>query len=147
MLQTTHVYLLNDKQQILLGLKKRSFGEGKWNGFGGKNIPGETIIQTALRELSEEACVERKPEDIEKAGVLHFFRIAHPEWNQDVHVFRGIYNGPFAETEEMRPQRRDTDSLPYVDMREDDCVRLPKLIAGERFDLNFSFDMEGNLIK
>lgn len=100
-----------------------------------------------MRELSEEAGIERRPEDVEKAGILHFFWRAHPEWNQDVHIFRGIYNGPFAETEEMRPQWRDTDRLPYTDMREDDRIRLPKLIAGEQFDLDFSFDREGNLIK
>jgi hypothetical protein len=37
MLQTTHVFLFNSKNQVLLGMKKRGFGEGKWNGFGGKN--------------------------------------------------------------------------------------------------------------
>ena len=31
----TLVYLL-DNDRILLGLKKRGIGEGKWNGFGGK---------------------------------------------------------------------------------------------------------------
>ncbi|HMS91425.1 MAG TPA: NUDIX domain-containing protein, partial [Candidatus Absconditabacterales bacterium] len=55
MLQTTHVYVFNSKGQILLGMKKRGFGMGNRNGFGGKNHEGETIIQTALRELSEEA--------------------------------------------------------------------------------------------
>lgn len=35
--------------EILLGLKKRGFGEGKWNGFGGKVEPGETIPQAAAR--------------------------------------------------------------------------------------------------
>lgn len=34
---------------ILLGLKKRGFGVGKWNGFGGKVEPGETIPQAAAR--------------------------------------------------------------------------------------------------
>lgn len=34
---------------ILLGLKKRGFGKGKWNGFGGKVEPGETITQGAMR--------------------------------------------------------------------------------------------------
>ena len=35
-------------------MKKRGFGEGKWNGFGGKVEEGETILQAALRELKEE---------------------------------------------------------------------------------------------
>lgn len=36
-------------REILLGMKKRGFGEGKWNGFGGKVEPNETILQGALR--------------------------------------------------------------------------------------------------
>lgn len=39
------------KPQILLGLKKRGFGEGKWNGFGGKVEFGESVIQAAIRLL------------------------------------------------------------------------------------------------
>ena len=40
----TLVYIRDD-ENILLGLKKRGFGTGKWNGFGGKVQPGETILQ------------------------------------------------------------------------------------------------------
>ena len=39
----------NQAGEILLGLKKRGFGVGKWNGFGGKVEPGETIPQAAAR--------------------------------------------------------------------------------------------------
>ena len=33
---------VNNKRQLLLGMKKRGFGVGKWNGFGGKFDAGET---------------------------------------------------------------------------------------------------------
>jgi hypothetical protein len=36
MRQTTLVFVFNEKNQILLAMKKRGFGEGKWNGAGGK---------------------------------------------------------------------------------------------------------------
>jgi 8-oxo-dGTP diphosphatase len=98
-----------------------------------------------LRELQEEADIILVPEQVQQAGVLHFFREAKPERNQDVHIFRGSYDGDFAETEEMRPQWRDTDKLPFEDMREDDVIWMPKLIAGEYFDLDFRFDREGKL--
>lgn len=40
--------------RVLLGMKKRGFGAGKWNGFGGKVQPGETIEQAAHRsELNQ----------------------------------------------------------------------------------------------
>ena len=41
--------LVRQGEFILLGLKKKGFGEGKWNGFGGKVEHGETICQAAIR--------------------------------------------------------------------------------------------------
>lgn len=43
---------------VLLGLKKRGFGTGKWNGFGGKVEANENIRQAAVREMKEEAGIE-----------------------------------------------------------------------------------------
>jgi hypothetical protein len=37
--------------KLLLGFKKRGFGAGLYNGFGGKVEPGETPAQAARREL------------------------------------------------------------------------------------------------
>ena len=45
---------LREGEKVLLGMKKRGFGEGKWNGFGGKVEAGETIIEAAAREVKEE---------------------------------------------------------------------------------------------
>jgi len=103
------------------------------------------MLQTALRELEEEAGIFLMPEQLTQVGMLHFFREAKPEWNQDVHIFRGNYDGEFVETEEMLPKRFDKDKLPFDDMREDDILRMPKLIAGEQFDLDSHFDKEGKL--
>lgn len=41
--------LLEKGSEILLGLKKRGFGKGLWNGFGGKVEPGEEIVDAATR--------------------------------------------------------------------------------------------------
>lgn len=41
--------LVTRNSEILLGLKKRGLGEGKWNGFGGKVEFGETVIRAAMR--------------------------------------------------------------------------------------------------
>ena len=35
---------LTKKDSVLLGMKKRSFAEGKWNGFGGKQNDTEKNI-------------------------------------------------------------------------------------------------------
>jgi len=41
--------LIRKEELLLLGMKKRGFGEGKWNGFGGKVNIGETVINAAVR--------------------------------------------------------------------------------------------------
>nr|CAD7569503.1 unnamed protein product [Timema californicum] len=42
--------IIRDGGNVLLGMKKRGFGKGKWNGFGGKVELGETIHQAAVRK-------------------------------------------------------------------------------------------------
>lgn len=37
--------------RVLLGMKKRGFGAGRWNGFGGKVQPGEAIEEAARRYI------------------------------------------------------------------------------------------------
>ncbi|XP_070218912.1 oxidized purine nucleoside triphosphate hydrolase isoform X1 [Bos mutus] len=41
--------LVLQPQRVLLGMKKRGFGAGRWNGFGGKVHEGETIEDGAKR--------------------------------------------------------------------------------------------------
>lgn len=59
--------------QVLLGEKKRGFGMGKWNGFGGKVDPGDaSIVAAAAREIQEEANVTVRERDLDPRGVLLF---------------------------------------------------------------------------
>lgn len=41
--------MIRNGNQFLLGLKKRGFGVGKWNGFGGKVDQNESIEDAAHR--------------------------------------------------------------------------------------------------
>ena len=41
--------LVVQPERVLLGMKKRGFGAGRWNGFGGKVEEGETIEDGAKR--------------------------------------------------------------------------------------------------
>lgn len=47
---TLTMILKND--EVLLGMKNRGIGEGKWNGFGGKVEANETIDDAAKRYTS-----------------------------------------------------------------------------------------------
>ena len=58
--------LLREESRVLLGLKKRGFGAGKWNGFGGKLEPGETVVEAAAREVKEECGLTVKTSDLGK---------------------------------------------------------------------------------
>ncbi|CDW56887.1 7,8-dihydro-8-oxoguanine triphosphatase [Trichuris trichiura] len=72
------------QEQVLLGLKKKGFGKGKWNGFGGKVEPGETMEQTARRELFEECGL--KCSSLTKLGIIRFEFQNNPVM-MEVHVF------------------------------------------------------------
>jgi len=56
---------------VMMGMKKRGFGAGKWNGFGGKVEPGESNEQAAVRELHEESGVVAKV----CVAKVHFFDV------------------------------------------------------------------------
>ncbi|MEK7139021.1 MAG: NUDIX domain-containing protein [Patescibacteria group bacterium] len=71
MRQTTLCLLLKEKE-ILLAMKKRGFGAGKWNGVGGKVDEGETVKLAATRELNEEIGVSVKEEHLEDVGNIKF---------------------------------------------------------------------------
>ena len=46
--QFTLVMIMRNNK-LLLGMKKRGFGKGRWNGFGGKVQEGERLLDAAKR--------------------------------------------------------------------------------------------------
>ena len=130
--------------QILLGYKKRGFGAGRWNGFGGKVNPGETIELAAKRELEEETSIIASR--LEKRGVLTFVFIGDPV-QLEVHVFRVIaYTGEPIETEEMRPEWYKIAEIPYKDMWDDDIFWLERALTGEKLYGKFTFDENDKML-
>jgi len=71
--QKSTLVLVYDDKKILLGMKKRGFGLGKWNGFGGKVEKGEDVFGAAERELFEESCLKIKNKNsLVKRGIIDF---------------------------------------------------------------------------
>jgi 8-oxo-dGTP diphosphatase/2-hydroxy-dATP diphosphatase len=135
--------LIHTDTHVLLGQKKRGFGEGKWNGFGGKLEKGESIEEAARREMLEESGVAVSA--LQKAGIIHFEFEGNPEI-LEVHIFRGReYVGEPFETEEMIPQWFRIDEIPFTEMWPDDEHWMPLFFAGKKFQGKFLFG-EGNSI-
>ena len=132
--------IIHRNDRVLLGMKKRGFGAGKWNGFGGKVVPGESILAAAERELREEAGIVAKA--MEKHGVLTFVFPDNPTL-LEVHVFRAEeWSGEPTESEEMRPQWFPVSLIPFPEMWSDDELWFPLLFAQKKFVGEFFFDNE-----
>ena len=131
--------ILVKENQILLGMKKRGFGKGKYNGFGGKVSDNETIEEAALRELHEE--VKIKANELEKIAELTFIFPEKKEWDQVVHVFLvKSWDGEPIETEEMEPVWIDRDNIPYDQMWSDDKYWLPLVLQNKYVKARFLFE-------
>lgn len=143
MTEGTLVYIFRG-DHILLAMKKRGFGVGKWNGAGGKLHPGETPLKAAVREVQEEIGVNvvlAQPH-----GRIHFHDPAGAEWL--VHVFRTEdYHGEPQETDEMRPQWFPIAAIPYDVCWADDRYWLPLLIASQKFTAEIWLAEDGSLLK
>jgi 8-oxo-dGTP diphosphatase / 2-hydroxy-dATP diphosphatase len=131
--------IVHKDSKVLLGMKKRGFGMGKYNGFGGKVNEGESIQEAAKRELLEEAGI--KAIDIEELGILDFSWQGKPEDILEVHIFKAIdFTGQPQETEEMRPQWFNISEIPFENMWADDVYWFPLFLENKKFKGMFVFD-------
>jgi ADP-ribose pyrophosphatase YjhB (NUDIX family) len=122
--KTTIVFPRNQKG-FLLGMKKRGFGEGWWNGFGGKLEPGESYEDSAIRETKEESGIQIYNLDL--IANIHFYS----EDKLDVisKVYLAKYSGKPIETAEMRPQTFARGNLPFDQMWPADRFWVPKVLS------------------
>ena len=134
----------NKISDICLAMKKRGFGEGRWNGVGGKPDEGETIEETAIREAQEEIGIIAKK--LEKIAELGFTFPQNEGWNQTVHTyFTEEWDGEPEESEEMLPKWYKISEIPFSEMWPDDIFWLPKVLKGEKIKGTFTFG-EGDVI-
>lgn len=117
--RTMTLLIVHQHPKILLAMKKRGFGVGRWNGYGGKVKGDETIEQAMERELLEEGKIAVK--GFEKRGILHFRFPHNQDFDCNVHIFKATeFHGEPKETEEMRPGWFHVDEIPFKEMWPDD---------------------------
>jgi len=138
-------------KQILLGLKKKGFGEGKFNGFGGKVRGNETIEEAALRELREETGVNAELDGIRKVAEIDFEFPHVPKekgWDQRVHVFLvERWEGKAKETKEMKPVWVETREIPFERMWDDDRYWLPLVLQNKKLKAKFVFKEDNESVR
>ena len=133
------------RDRVLLAMKKRGFGEGRWNGFGGKVEEGETIEQAAVRETKEEGMIDVT--QMEELGVVEF------SWQDradilEVHIFKATeFAGEPGETEEMRPQWFKVSEIPFAQMWSDDIYWFDYFLADRPFRARFRFDEADQVVE
>lgn len=137
MRQVTLLFLVKNNQ-VLLAMKKRGFGEGKWNGYGGKPKLSEKITNTAIRETQEEIGVI--PKNIKQVAVINFYNQDKPKWDQQAIVFiTKEWKGDPTETDEMKPQWFNLDEIPFKSMWIDDLFWLPLVLENKKIKASFTF--------
>lgn len=136
--------LIHTDTHLLLGRKKRGFGEGKWNGLGGKVEQGEDVETAVRREVWEEAGIQVPI--VEKMGMIHFEYEGRPE-TMEVHIFKTKeFEGNPSESEEMEPKWFTFDEIPFERMWKSDKYWVPLLLKGVKFKGKFNFDAEYNFL-
>ena len=134
-LRKTTLGIIRKGDLVNLAMKKRGFGEGKWNFSGGKT-------EEELNE-SPEDCVVRETRDelgtdlikVRLVAILYFyFSDVAPEkrWNQKCYVYEAEkWEGDPAESEEMAPKRWKRHNIPYHEMWQEDESWIEPVLDGK----------------
>jgi ADP-ribose pyrophosphatase YjhB (NUDIX family) len=128
-------------KELLLAIKKKGFGSGKWNGVGGRFVPSKdkNLFKAISREVREEIGV--KVLGIKRVAVLNFY---HPylrnkrEKSWQVHAFliRDWEGGP-KESKEIKPKWLKVSKIPFNRMWLDRKFWLPRILKGEKIKAKF----------
>lgn len=140
MRQITTLSIIEDGDKALLAMKKRGFGEGWWNGYGGKVQEGESITDAMVRELYEESgLIARK---YRERAIIEFF-FDGTDYEVEMHVFEvSDYDGQLVETEEMKPKWFLKKEIPYNEMWPADRNWMPLFFDGKDFNGRAVFNGE-----
>jgi 8-oxo-dGTP pyrophosphatase MutT (NUDIX family) len=134
--------------EVLLAMKKRGFGEGLWNGYGGKfdQEKDKNLVNSAIRECKEESGLEIS--DLKKVAEIEFTHQSMDNFQQRAHVYLvEEWKGEPEETEEMKPKWFNVKDVPYGKMWVDDAIWLPKLLSGETLKAHFVFGKDDEILE
>jgi 8-oxo-dGTP diphosphatase len=138
-------YIINEKGEVLLQKKRRGFGEGNWNGPGGKIEPGETPEEATIREIKEETDLTVR--NLEKMAELEFI-FPDESSNNYCHVFISTdFEGDPKDMGEGELQWFKKEDVPLDKMWDDDKYWLMDVLNGKHINKRFYFNNQGRVIK
>lgn len=143
--KATLVFLLKG-DNVLLAIKARHIGEGKWNGYGGGIEDDETVRECVSRELEDESGLVTDPTKLVKMAVINFHNTKSDgeQFTCRVHIFFAYeWRGEVKETEEMlTPTWFPINNLPLDNLMPADPDWLPLVLAGQKI-IGEAFYSEG----
>jgi len=125
---------------VLLVEKGRNIGQGKLVGVGGRQEEGETLEETAEREVQEEIGVIVK--SMRKAAELDFIFPHNPKFSQRVTAYVvEVWEGEPQPTDEAKTTRWfKMNELPVERMWHDSTIWLPLVLSGKTVNGRFVID-------
>ena len=127
--------------KVLLGIKKRGFGEGKLVSPGGKVDPGETVMQAAIRECEEESGVKvRSCKEVARVIFRDLYYKGEPETDEMYAFISEDFEGEPIETDELIPEWFPLDDLPFNRMWADAQHWMPDAMRGRKVDSFFRYN-------
>ena len=134
------------ENEVLLAMKKRGFGAGKYNGYGGKVEEGETPKAAACRELKEESELVVEEGDLKQVALVDFRFDGELRFVCQVFLV-DKWQGEPVETEEMSPVWYSKTDLPLGEMWAADALWFPRILAGETLKIAVDFGDDGAVVK
>lgn len=143
MIIATICEITKDGKLLLQKKAEGKFGEGKWNGPGGKVQEGETPLEGVIREVKEETGLSVKNPVLK--GVLDFYFGVKPAPDWTTYIYHVTdYKGKIKPNEEGELKWFNYEEIPYHQMWQDDIYWLPPMLVGHNFKGSFWFNQEGS---
>ena len=126
--------------EVLLGMKKTGFGQGKWVGLGGHIEAGEKPDAAAVREVQEESSLVVSADTLQHMASITFLFPVRPSWDQTAQVFvTWEFDGVATDSDEVSPRWFAEDEVPFGLMWDDAKYWLPAVLSGQRVDVTVTF--------